>query len=310
MNECKLTEAEQSIDGLKSECRTETGRVPSPELEKILYRPIPVLDHGFIRVVDYMGTDSSIVQAARVSYGAGTKKVSEDRGLINYLMRNNHTTPFEMCEIKLHVKLPIFVMRHWVRHRTASVNEYSARYSVLSNEFYIPELSQIARQSETNKQGRSPEAIDVSSAKKVTELLEEACSSDYEKYSYMLNELSLTRELARTILPVNIYTEMYWKIDLHNLLHFLKLRADSHAQYEIRCYANEILNIVKLWVPFTYDAFMNYRQKAVSVSEKCIKLNKKIIQGEKISMENSGLSKGEWEEFLRAFDLQDVVTNQ
>lgn len=298
----------EEIEKMRDESRTETMRAVSSEIEKILYKPIPVLDHGFIRVIDYMGNDSSIVQAARVSYGVGTKRVQEDRGLINYLMRHGHTTPFEMCEIKLHVKLPIFVMRHWVRHRTANINEYSARYSVLSNEFYIPELEQIARQSETNKQGKSDVAMDTAKGQKVVDTLDDFSKSAYEKYSHMLDDLGLTRELARTILPVSVYTEMYWKIDLHNLLHFLKLRADSHAQYEIRCYANKILDIVKAWVPFTYDAFVNYRQNAVSVSRKCIELNKRMLKGEKITQENSGLSKGEWQEFLTAFDLRDLIS--
>ncbi len=298
----------EEIEKMRDESRTETMRAVSSEIEKILYKPIPVLDHGFIRVIDYMGNDSSIVQAARVSYGVGTKRVQEDRGLINYLMRHGHTTPFEMCEIKLHVKLPIFVMRHWVRHRTANINEYSARYSVLSNEFYIPELEQIARQSETNKQGKSDVAMDTAKGQKVVDTLDDFSKSAYEKYSHMLDDLGLTRELARTILPVSVYTEMYWKIDLHNLLHFLKLRADSHAQYEIRCYANKILDIVKAWVPFTYDAFVNYRQNAVSVSRKCIELNKRMLKGKKITQENSGLSKGEWQEFLTAFDLRDLIS--
>lgn len=298
----------EEIEKMRDESRAETMRAVSGEIEKILYKPIPVLDHGFIRVIDYMGNDSSIVQAARVSYGVGTKRVQEDRGLINYLMRHGHTTPFEMCEIKLHVKLPIFVMRHWVRHRTANINEYSARYSVLSNEFYIPELEQIARQSETNKQGKSDIAMDTAKGQEVVDTLADFAKSAYEKYSHMLDDLGLTRELARTILPVSVYTEMYWKIDLHNLLHFLKLRADSHAQYEIRCYANKILDIVKAWVPFTYDAFVNYRQNAVSVSKKCIELNKCMLRGEKITQENSGLSKGEWQEFLTAFDLRDLIS--
>lgn len=285
----------------------ETKRAISSDLEKILYEPIPVLDHGFIRVIDYMGNDSAIVQAARVSYGAGTKQVNEDRGLINYLMRHGHTTPFEMCEIKLHVKLPIFVMRHWVRHRTANINEYSARYSVLSNEFYIPELDKIAEQSKTNKQGRADDSMSSEKKQEVAQILDEFSKAAYEKYSYMLEDLGLTRELARTILPVNVYTEMYWKIDLHNLLHFLRLRADSHAQYEIQCYANKILELVKCWVPFTYDAFMNYRKNAVNVSQKYVELNKRIIKGEKISQENSGLSKGEWREFVEAFNLQDII---
>ena len=223
-------------------------------------------------------------------------------------MRHGHTTPFEMCEIKLHIKLPIFVMRHWIRHRTANVNEYSARYSVLSNEFYIPELDQIARQSEINKQGKSDIAMDQVKAREIINIIKEVSSDAYEKYAHMLNDMSLARELARTILPVSVYTEVYWKIDLHNLLHFLKLRADSHAQYEIRCYANKILDIVKAWVPFTYDAFVNYRQNAVSVSKKCIELNKRMLKGEKISQENSGLSKGEWMEFVNAFELQDFVS--
>ena len=284
-----------------------TKRVISEELEKILGEPMPILDHGFIRVVDYMGNDSSIVQAARVSYGVGTKKAQEDRGLINYLMRHSHTTPFEMCEIKLHVKLPIFVMRQWIRHRTANINEYSARYSILSNEFYVPELSKISPQSKINKQGRSDDTMSDETRRSIAEILENSSESAYEKYRYMTEDLSLTRELARTILPVSIYTEMYWKIDLHNLLHFLRLRADSHAQYEIRCYAEKILDIVKTWVPFTYEAFVNYRKDAVMVSPKYISLNKRILKGEKISQENSGLSSGEWLEFIQTFNLKDEV---
>lgn len=307
MNKIHQDPSEETINEMRNEYRSETVRASSEELEKILYKPIPVLDHGFIRVIDYMGTDAAIVQAARVSYGIGTKKSQEDRGLINYLMRHSHTTPFEMCEIKLHVKLPIFVMRHWVRHRTANINEYSARYSILSNEFYIPEIDQLAKQSLTNKQGKSDEAMDLTNAQKIIDILDSSCKESYEKYSNMLEDLSLTRELARTVLPVSIYTEMYWKIDLHNLLHFLKLRADSHAQYEIRCYANEILNIVKKWVPFTYDAFVDYRQGSVSVSKKCIDLNKRLINGEKITQEKSGLSKGEWQEFINAFKLNDII---
>lgn len=308
MRESYTNSPKTSNNEVLSENVAKTGRVISSGIEKILYKPISVLDHGFIRIIDYMGNDSSIVQAARVSYGAGTKKVQEDRSLINYLMRHGHTTPFEMCEIKLHIKLPIFVMRHWVRHRTANINEYSARYSVLSNEFYIPELEQIAKQSEANKQGKSEEIINISKGKEIINILKEFSASAYEKYTYMLDKLSLARELSRTILPVGIYTEMYWKIDLHNLLHFLKLRTDSHAQYEIRCYANKILDIVKAWVPFTYDAFINYCQNSVSISKKCINLNKRILKGEKVSQKNSGLSEGEWQEFIKALDLYDFVS--
>ena len=288
---------------MNAEIDRKTNRVISEKLEEILGKTIPVLDHGFIRVIDYMGTDSSVVQAARVSYGEGTKQVNEDKGLINYLMRHGHTTPFEMCEIKLHVKLPIFVMRHWVRHRTASVNEYSARYSVLSKEFYIPESSKIAGQSKLNKQGRDDDKMALEDKNEIISILKDFSEQSYDKYSHMLNDLGLTRELARTVLPVNVYTELYWKIDLHNLFHFLKLRADSHAQYEIQCYANTILDIVKKWVPFSYDAFMNYRKNSIMVPEKWMILNKRILNGEKITQEVSGLSKGEWREFLEAFDL-------
>jgi thymidylate synthase (FAD) len=296
---------QDEAEKLRSECRSETVRTTSPELEKILYKTIPVLDHGFIRVVDYMGTDSSIVQAARVSYGAGTKKALEDRGLINYLMRHHHSTPFEMCEIKLHVKLPIFVARQWLRHRTASANEYSARYSILSNEFYIPNAEQLGTQSKTNKQGKSDEQLSENQTEEILDILEKSNSEAYERYCHLLNDLSLTRELARTILPFGIYTEMYWKINLHNLMHFLKLRADAHAQYEIRCYAIEILDILKKWTPYTYEAFMNYRHGSVSLSQKSAYLLKQMLKGQKITPEESGLSKGEWQELATTFDIDE-----
>lgn len=296
---------QDEAEKLRSECRSETVRTTSPELEKILYKTIPVLDHGFIRVVDYMGTDSSIVQAARVSYGAGTKKALEDRGLINYLMRHHHSTPFEMCEIKLHVKLPIFVARQWLRHRTASANEYSARYSILSNEFYIPNAEQLGTQSKTNKQGKSDEQLSENQTEEILDILEKSNSEAYERYCHLLNDLSLTRELARTILPFGIYTEMYWKINLHNLMHFLKLRADAHAQYEIRCYAIEILDILKKWTPYTYEAFMNYRHGSVSLSQKSTHLLKQMLKGKKIDPEESGLSKGEWQELATTFDIDE-----
>ncbi|MDR0968524.1 MAG: FAD-dependent thymidylate synthase [Holosporaceae bacterium] len=297
--------SKEQIDALKNEFRSETVRITSPGLEEILYKPIPVLDHGFIRVVDYMGTDASIVQAARVSYGAGTKKVQEDRGLINYLMRHSHTTPFEMCEIKLHLKMPMFVARQWVRHRTASMNEYSARYSVLSADFYIPKNSQLSKQSKNNKQGKSDDKLDEASSKEILEILKNSSRDAYEKYLHMIDDLSLARELARTVLPVSVYTEMYWKMDLHNLLHFLKLREDSHAQYEIREYAKVILDIVKRWTPIVYDAFVNYRKDAVVLSKTRAGLLKRMLKGEKITQENSGLSKGEWFEFATAFDIKD-----
>ncbi|MDR2067878.1 MAG: FAD-dependent thymidylate synthase [Holosporaceae bacterium] len=295
--------ASSEADNFRNESKSETVRTTSQELEKILYQIIPVLDHGFIRVMDYMGTDSSIVQAARVSYGVGTKKAQEDRSLINYLMRHHHSTPFEMCEIKLHVKLPIFVARQWIRHRTASVNEYSSRYSILNNEFYMPEAEQLRTQSKTNKQGKSDEQLSKSCVEEILCILEKSNSEAHEKYSHLLQDLSLARELARTILPVSIYTEMYWKIDLHNLMHFLKLRADPHAQYEIRRYAFEILNILKKWTPFTYEAFMNYRHESVSLPKKSINVIRRMLKGEKINPEKNGLSKGEWQELATTFDI-------
>ena len=246
--------------------RSETRRATVPVLEDLLYLPIQVLDHGFVRVVDYMGDDESIVQAARVSYGRGTQRMSDDRGLIRYLMRQRHTTPFEMCELKLHVKLPIFVARQWIRHRTANVNEYSARYSILDREFYIPSTDVIATQSRQNRQGRG-QPLSPPDAARVQSLLRDDAERAYDLYEDLLNEgpqgeprdaerTGLARELARMNLTLNYYTQWYWKIDLHNLLHFLALRADQHAQYEIRVYAEAILEqVVRPWVPLTYEAF-------------------------------------------------------
>src|SRR5579864_2271058 len=262
-------EAEQSR-------RAETRRPTVPALEARLFRPLPVLDHGFVRVIDYMGDDAAIVQAARVSYGRGTRKVSEDAGLIRYLMRHRHTTPFEMCEIKYHVKLPIFVARQWIRHRTANVNEYSARYSILDNEFYIPAPEHLAAQATTNRQGRG-DVLEGKAAKRVLDLLREDAERAYAGYAEMLNEDAsgapldpslpgLARELARMNLTLNFYTQWYWKTDLHNLLHFLSLRADPHAQYEIRAYADIMVETVKRWVPMAYEAFLEYRMNAAAIS--------------------------------------------
>ncbi len=299
-------EQEKEINELKSKTNN-TYRVVSESLEKVLYETIPILDHGFIRVVDYMGNDSSIVQAARVSYGKGTKQVSKDRGLINYLMKHYHSTPFEMCEIKYHVKLPIFVARQWIRHRTASINEYSARYSVLDKEYYIPEEKNLAAQSDINRQGRET-LLKGEEAQKVLDILKKDAENAYSNYEIMMNEnslddkkdqnLGLARELARMNLSLNFYTQWYWKIDLHNLLHFLNLRSDSHAQYEIRAYADAILNTVKNWVPLTYDAFMNFRQGGLRLSSKELLVVKKIISGSKVDKENSGLSNREWGDLM------------
>ncbi|PIR39160.1 MAG: thymidylate synthase (FAD) [Alphaproteobacteria bacterium CG11_big_fil_rev_8_21_14_0_20_39_49] len=286
-----------------------TLRKTVDDLEAILYEPIPVLDHGFVRVVDYMGDDSAIVQAARVSYGKGTKQVSLDAGLINYLLRHRHTTPFEMCEIKFHLKMPIFVARQWIRHRTANVNEYSARYSVLDNEFYIPSPEQLAAQSTKNHQGRGEEALTKEEAERVIEILKTDSQQCYKHYEELMNcnadgeiidhdKKGIARELARMNLPINIYTQWYWKIDLHNLMHFLALRADSHAQYEIRIFAQTMLDIVKRWVPITYNAFMDHRVNSTEISGKGMEVIKALINRDFTDQESSGMSKREWSELM------------
>ena len=294
-----------------------TKRVTAPELETILYEAIPVLDHGFIRVVDYMGDDSSVVQAARVSYGKGTKKVSTDAGLIKYLMRHWHSTPFEMCEIKYHVKLPIFIARQWIRHRTANVNEYSARYSILDKEFYLPAPENLATQSQNNRQGRG-DVLEGDQAKQILDLLKSDAERNYSNYEAMLNErydgtvidennAGLARELARMNLTLNTYTQWYWKTDLLNLMNFLRLRADNHAQYEIRAYADAMLDTLKKWAPITYEAFMDYRVGGTEVSAKGKAVLQKLIQGEEVNIEKSGLSKREWNELMNAFGLKDKL---
>ncbi len=309
-------EQKQEISDQQSQ-ENKTKRVTAPELEKVLYEAIPILDHGFIRVIDYMGDDTSIVQAARVSYGKGTKKVSTDSGLIKYLMRHWHSTPFEMCEIKYHIKLPIFIARQWIRHRTANVNEYSARYSILDKEFYLPAAEHLAAQSQNNRQGRG-DVIKGDQAKKVLDLLKYDAEQTYNNYETMLNEkydgsiidknaTGLARELARMNLTLNTYTQWYWKTDLLNLMNFLRLRADHHAQYEIREYANAMLDTVKKWVPITYEAFMDYRVGGTEVSSKGKKIIQKLIKGEKINVEDSGLSKREWNELMEAFNLKDKL---
>ncbi|MBM7066878.1 FAD-dependent thymidylate synthase [Actibacterium sp. 188UL27-1] len=276
-----------------------TLRAVSPGMEAHLYTAHPVLDHGFVRVVDYMGDDSAIVQAARVSYGAGTKHVSNDQGLIRYLMRHWHSTPFEMCEVKLHVKLPVFVARQWIRHRTANVNEYSARYSILDREFYIPAPDQLAAQSTVNNQGRG-EVLTGDEAARVLDMLKGDATRSYDHYEAMLNtegQQGLARELARMNLPANVYTQWYWKVDLHNLFHFLRLRADAHAQYEIRVYAETICNLVANWVPAAYSAFEDYRLGGAVLSAKGVECLRRMLKGEAVTQETSGMSKGEWREF-------------
>ncbi|BAF88575.1 thymidylate synthase [Azorhizobium caulinodans ORS 571] len=295
---------------------TATLRPTVPALEEVLYEPIPLLDHGFIRVIDYMGDDNAVVQAARVSYGRGTKKVSEDRGLIMYLMRHWHTTPFEMAEIKFHVKLPIFVARQWIRHRTASVNEYSARYSILDKEFYLPAPEQLAAQSSANRQGRG-DVLEGEEAQRVLDLLRGDAERTYADYAWMLNEgtdeqaadpdrSGLARELARMNLTLNTYTQWYWKTNLHNLMHFLRLRADPHAQYEIRVYAEKMLDIMKRWVPITTEAFIEHRMESASLSRTALAAVKRMIAGEQVTAATSGLSAREWRELAATLGLPEA----
>ena len=304
MNDMSLTPDQQAeIDEARGTAR-ETRRAVAEGLEARLYSPVPVLDHGFVRVVDYMGDDAAIVQAARVSYGQGTRATRDDAGLIRYLMRHWHSTPFEMCEIKLHVKLPVFVARQWIRHRTANVNEYSARYSILDREFYIPAPEHLAAQSTTNNQGRGA-VLEGEEAARVLAILRDDATRAYDHYHAMLGQdgqQGLARELARMNLPTNIYTQWYWKIDLHNLFHFLRLRADAHAQYEIRAYAEAICDIAHDWVPAAYAAFEDYRLNAAQFSGPAMACLRRMLAGEEVTQESSGMSRGEWREFRAALD--------
>lgn len=270
------------------------------EKEKIVGKQINCLDKGFVRLVDFMGDDASVVQSARVSYGDGTKTVNEDRGLIRYLLRHKHTTPFEMVEFKFHIKLPIFIARQWIRHRTANVNEYSGRYSEMRDEFYLPDVSQIRHQSTLNKQGRSEEVLPIETSKEIINKMEFKQKELYDDYKALLDE-GLAREIARINLPLSNYTEWYWKIDLHNLLHFLRLRLDSHAQYEIRVYAEAIADIVREIVPVSWEAFEDYHLQSMYFSRMEIEAIKKLLAGEKIediNYEEIGLKKREWNEFV------------
>ena len=305
-----LSDAQKNEIGEARQSQATTLRPTVAALEEILFQPVPLLDHGFIRVIDYMGDDNAVVQAARVSYGRGTRKVSEDRGLINYLMRHWHTTPFEMAEIKFHVKLPIFVARQWIRHRTASINEYSARYSVLDREFYLPDPAQLKAQSVVNRQGRG-DGLSPSETEQVLALLREDGERTYANYAWMLNEDEsgapadpardgLARELARINLTLATYTQWYWKTNLHNLMNFLRLRADSHAQYEIRVYADAMLDVMTRWVPLTHEAFLEHRLGAVTLSRSALSAVQRMLKGEQVEAANSGMSAREWREFSAA----------
>ncbi|MEK9659141.1 MAG: FAD-dependent thymidylate synthase [Chloroflexota bacterium] len=298
-------EQQAEVEALRQES-TPTRRATVPALEELLYTPLPVLDHGFVRVIDYMGDDAAIVQAARVSYGKGTKRRSDDAGLINYLMRNAHTSPFEMCELKLHVKLPIFVARQWVRHRMANLNEYSARYSVLDREFYTPAPEQLAVQSATNRQGRG-DVLPPEQAQQVLAVLKGDAEAAFSHYEQMLGdaegEAGLARELARIGLPLSTYTQWYWKCDLHNLLGFLRLRADAHAQWEIREYARVLLEVVERWVPLTYAAFTAYLMGGAHLSAKALEAVRALVAGKPVDPAALGLSAREWRELRATLEL-------
>lgn len=304
-------EQRAEVEALRASSAT-TRRATASAIDELLYLPIPVLDHGFVRVIDYMGDDAAVVQAARVSYGTGTKRKRDDAGLINYLMRHRHTSPFEMCEIKCHLKMPIFVARQHLRHRVASANEISGRYSILDREFYIPEPEHLGTQAKGNRQGRG-DALPPEQSQRVLDLLREDAARAYAHYEQLLgvneangegtDDSGLARELARMNLSVNLYTQMYWKIDLHNLLHFLSLRADAHAQYEIRVYAQALLDVVRAWVPLTYDAFMEYRFGAVTLSAKALAIVRRMLKGEAVDQRSCGMSPGEWRELQETLEL-------
>ena len=304
------------IDAARTEW-SQTRRLVVPEVEALMHEPVAVLESGFIRLVDYMGGDAAIVQGARVSYGKGTKSISDDRGLIRYLLRNRHTSPFELSVVKFHVRAPLFVTRQWFRHRTASINEYSARYSVLEREFYIPRAEDIASQSSDNKQGRGV-PLSAEQADHIIGMLRDDAARCYDHYLEMLNENELgevidpsrpgiARELARMNLPVNVMTQFYWQINLWNLLHFLKLRADSHAQYEIRVYADAILGVVQKLAPLTFEAFRDYMQDALLLSGPALRALRRVLAGENVDFKAEGLSKREVTELLGA--LPELAPN-
>ena len=267
-----------------------------PEAEAILDKEYPVLDKGFVRLVDYYGGDQRIVQSARVSYGEGTKSVSQDGALIDYLLRHQHTSPFEQVVMTFHVKMPIFVARQWVRHRTGRMNEVSGRYSIMKDEFYVPAEDKVAPQSKDNKQGRCDEAFDKEVADKIIDQLKDGQKAAYENYSGLI-ENGLAREIARINLPLSLYTEFYWEMDLHNLFHFLKLRLDSHAQYEIRVYAEAILEICKKVAPMATSSFINHMNEGVNFSGEEMEALRALLDGKENTLE--GKKKERFEEKIR-----------
>lgn len=279
-------------------------RTSNPAADALLDKEIRVLDKGFVRLVDYMGGDERIVQAARVSYGAGTRTVREDRGLINYLLRNRHTSPFEQVALTFHLKMPIFVARQWLRHRTARLNEISGRYSVMRDEFYSPGLNEIRLQSRTNRQGSSEEAVDAELAARASTAFEQGQRSAYDSYEELLGA-DVARELARINLPVSLYTEMYWQIDLHNLFHFLRLRMDWHAQLEIRAYGDAMAEVVRAVAPIAYEAFEEYILHGANLSRGELDLIRSSLEnsGFRDQLDASDLSKSQRLELLKKLGL-------
>ena len=261
-----------------------------PEAEEILDKEYPVLDKGFVRLVDYFGGDQRIVQSARVSYGEGTKSVSQDGALIDYLLRHQHTSPFEQVVMTFHVKMPIFVARQWVRHRTGRMNEVSGRYSIMKDEFYVPAEDKVSPQSKDNKQGRATEAFDKETADKIIGQLEAGQKEAYENYSELIDS-GLAREIARINLPLSLYTEFYWEMDLHNLFHFLKLRLDSHAQYEIRVYAEVILEMCRKVAPMATESFINHMNEGVNFSGEEMEALRCVLAGQPNPLEGKKLDR-------------------
>lgn len=261
-----------------------------PAAEEILDKEYPVLDKGFVRLVDYFGGDQRIVQSARVSYGEGTKSVSQDGALIDYLLRHQHTSPFEQVVMTFHVKMPIFVARQWVRHRTGRMNEVSGRYSIMKDEFYVPAEDKVSPQSTDNKQGRATEAFDKETADKIINQLEEGQKAAYESYNELIDS-GLAREIARINLPLSLYTEFYWEMDLHNLFHFLKLRLDSHAQYEIRVYAQVILEMCRKVAPMATESFINHMNEGVNFSGEEMRALRDVMDGKPNPLEGKKLER-------------------
>jgi thymidylate synthase (FAD) len=273
-----------------------------PEAEAILDKEFKVLDKGFVRLVDYLGGDERIVQSARVSYGAGTKSVREDKGLINYLMRHLHTSPFEQVLFTFHCKMPIFVARQWVRHRTARLNEISGRYSIMESEFYVPTEADVRYQSKQNKQGRSEDDVPPELRRRVIEILTRGQQTAYDEYSQLLDD-DIARELARINLPLSLYTQWYWQIDLHNLFHFLKLRLDSHAQYEIRAYGEAMAEMVKAVAPLAWDAFEEHRLYGAHFSRSEVDEIRNLIRGTPVELKGRNRR-----EFFSKLGLEDKET--